>query len=223
MKQDPVTKSVMEGYEGVKFKAVRISERLSGKTPEVYILFRRICERLRKWDMTPANGGNISCRHKKGFFISASGSNLGCMEEDEVIFVEHCDIQRQEVQYRGPKKPSSESILHWMVYKDYKESGAIIHAHQDLVTHSELLDGVVKESSREEPYGSVALASMASKTLKDAGGIIVLKNHGYVATGGDLERACERLIKTHQSLLHKAEKQAITPPDKGKGNIRVSS
>ncbi len=153
--------------------------------------------------MTPANAGNLSIRHGVGFFISASGSNLGRLEENELIFVEHCGVESGKVFYRGSLKPSSESIMHWLIYQNRPEARAIIHAHDEFATRPELLVGEVEESEREEPYGSIELASMAIATFQRAERIIVLKNHGYVAIGPDLDRTCDIVVDTHMKLLAK--------------------
>jgi len=153
--------------------------------------------------MTPANGGNVSTRFGEGFFISAAGCNLGCVEENELIFVERCDVEAECVLYDGPMEPSSESVMHWLIYGNRPEAQAIIHAHDDFATRPELLAGVVGESEREEPYGTIELARMAIETFQRAERIIVLKNHGYVAMGPDLERTCDLVVETHLRLLGK--------------------
>jgi len=203
-------KSLLEGYVGVKFHAVQVSTELMSEAADLYGAFEATCNRLSRHDMTPANAGNLSVRHGDGFFISSSGCNLGCMEMEELIFVERCDAGAEEVRYRGPSKPSSESIMHCLIYEHRPEAGAIIHAHDEFATRPELLVGEVAESEREEPYGSIALARMAIETFKTNERIIVLKNHGYVAIGPDLESACDLVIKTHLRLLGKV-KGSATP------------
>jgi L-fuculose-phosphate aldolase len=155
--------------------------------------------------MTPANGGNVSIRHGNGLLISASGSNLGCLEKNELTFLKHCDEAAECVTYHGWLKPSSESIMHWLIYQNRPEAQAIIHAHDEFATRPELLAGEVEESKREEPYGTIELAHMAIATFKRAKQIIVLKNHGYVAIGPDLHKTCDLVVDTHLKLLGKRE------------------
>jgi L-fuculose-phosphate aldolase len=166
--------------------------------------------------MTPANAGNLSVRFGDGFFISASGSNLGCIEKTELALVERCDVKAEHVLYHGTLEPSSESIMHWLIYRDRPEAQAIIHAHDEYATRPELLAGKVEESEREEPveesereepYGTIELARMAIATFGRAERIIVLKNHGYVAIGPDLDRTCDLVVKTHQRLLGRRKNQ----------------
>jgi len=196
-------KNLIDGYVGVKFRAVRCSEELPPERAGFYGIFKRTSERLKTHDMTPANGGNLSVRHKSGFFISASGSNLGCFEENEIIFVERCRVESEQVFYYGPANPSSESMMHWLIYKNRPEAAAVIHAHDEYATRSDLLAGKIEESNREEPYGTIELANMAIETFKRAERIIVLKNHGYVAIGPDLDSTCDLVVDTHLHLLAK--------------------
>ena len=76
---------------------------------------------------------------------------MGHIERNELIFVEHCDVQREQVLYYGAFKPSSESIMHWLIYQDRLDAQAIMHADDHLATQSELLADYVRESEREEP------------------------------------------------------------------------
>jgi L-fuculose-phosphate aldolase len=197
---DEPRKELLDGYVGVKFKPVPSSRKLLPEAEGLYEVFRSTGGRLMNYGMAPANGGNLSIRHGKGFFVTAAGCNLGCIETDELIFVEHCDLDSEEVLYRGPVEPSSESIMHWLIYRNRPQARAIIHAH-DLATRPELLKGRVEESSCEEPYGTVELARMAIETFERAERIIVLKNHGYVAVGESLENTCDLVVETHLRLL----------------------
>ncbi|MEW6602452.1 MAG: class II aldolase/adducin family protein [Nitrospirota bacterium] len=203
MNDNQKKKFLMDGYVGVKFNAVRQNDMLPPEASGLYGISHRVCERLREHDMTPANGGNLSIRLGEGFVISSSGCNLGCIEENELIYVEGCDVGKECVMYQGPAAPSSESIMHWLIYQNHPEAMAIVHAHDEFATKSAILEGEVSQSEREEPYGTVELARMAIDTFKQAREIIVLKNHGYVAIGSDLDRACDLIVNTHMRLLGK--------------------
>jgi len=203
MNEGDQSKRLLEGYIGVKFQALRRSDRRPPEALGLYPLLRRTCGRLKEHDMTPANGGNVSVRCGGGFLISSSGCNLGCIEKDELILVEECDAAAQRVFYSGPQKPSSESIMHWLIYECRPEVRAVIHAHDEYATCPELPAGEVEESEREEPYGTVELARMAIATFERAERIIILKNHGYVAIGPDLDQTCNLIVETHLRLAGK--------------------
>jgi hypothetical protein len=61
--------------------------------------------------------------------------------------------------------------------------------------------GLVPESAREEPYGTLALARIAIDTFRRDRSIILLRNHGYVATGGSLEAVTNTIVALHLRLL----------------------
>ena len=117
--------------------------------------------------------------------------------------MDYCDAETEFVSYKGPVNPSSESIMHGLIYQKRPEAQSIIHAHDEFATRPELLEGEIEESEREEPYGTVELAQMAISTFRRAESIIVLKNHGYVSVGNDLDSACDLIINTHMKLISK--------------------
>ncbi len=198
-------KRLLNGYVGVKFEALQRSAELPREIAGLYQVFRRIGERLKLHDMAPANAGNISVRYGDGLVITTSGCNLGSIEKDEIVFVIRCEVETGQVFYRGPIKPSSESIMHWLIYGDRIEAKAIIHAHDQFATRPEVLAGEIAQTEREEPYGTMELARMAIETFQRGESIIVLKNHGYVTFGSDLDQACDLVVDTHLSLLHRSQ------------------
>jgi L-fuculose-phosphate aldolase len=204
MNNEHKKRSLLDGYVGVKFEVIQRSEEPPSQAAALYRVFRRVGDRLKAHHMAPANAGNISVRYGRGLLITASACNLGCIQQNEVIFVEQCDVGAECVVYCGPLKPSSESIMHWLIYEDRPEVGAVIHAHDEFATRPELLAGVIQESEREEPYGTIELARMAIESFERAKRIIVLKNHGYVAIGSDLNSICDLIVSTHLRLLEKS-------------------
>jgi len=150
--------------------------------------------------MTPANGGNLSQRQDAAMIITTSGCNLGSIEEDELALVSACSLEDQAVTFAGPNKPSSEAMLHWLIYQDFLGAGAVVHAHDELATAPDLSRGL-PETPREEPYGTVALARLAAEAFHRGSDIIVLRNHGYVASGPDLSQTVETVVRMHLKLM----------------------
>ena len=97
MDKDQINKHVMDGYVGVKFEAVQCANELSKHASDFYSSFKETCERLKAHDMTVANAGNMSIKCEDGFLITSSGSNLGCLEENELVFIEKCDVENEKV------------------------------------------------------------------------------------------------------------------------------
>ena len=139
----------------------------------------------------------------QGFVVTTSGCNLGILEPDELAYILDCSLEKEEVRYLGPGKPSSEAILHHLIYLEREDAGAVIHAHDPVAT-ADIIAGELLETAREEPYGTVALASLARETFSRDQEIIVLKNHGYVAIGPDLNEATRIVVDMHIHLMKKS-------------------
>lgn len=191
------TKSVLPGYIGIKFKAVCVEKKLPDKCEGGVSTFQKNGRRLLHYDLTPANGGNMSERCENGFLITASGCNLGCIEDDEIVYVEDYSIEKKIVKYRGTRLPSSETFLHGLLYEKREDIFSVIHAHETIKI-SVNLKGKINETEREEPYGTVELARLCLKTFGEGNDIILLKNHGYVAVGSSIGKATETIINMHR-------------------------
>jgi len=195
-------KELMEDYVGVKFETLRLGVEIQPALKDLFHQFVRHGQRLRRFGMTPKNGGNMSVRTADGLVITTSGANLGSIEETEIAHVQRCSVEDGVVAYVGSSLPSSETFLHFLVYRSRPEAGAIVHAHDPAT--SALEDHHVKETAREEPYGTLELARMACETFSKEEHIIVLKNHGYVAIGDSLTQAVDRIIDVHMRLIQGA-------------------
>jgi L-fuculose-phosphate aldolase len=193
-------KSILDGYIGIKFNAVCIAEKLPYYSEKIISSFKENGKRLLRYNMAPANGGNMSAGFQQGFLITASACNLGCIEDDEIVYVEEFSIDNKIVKYFGNHPPSSETFLHGLLFQKKKNILAVIHAHDEMAT-SMNLSGLIQETEREEPYGTVELASLCLETFRKRNDIIVLKNHGYVAVGSSLTRTTDIIIHMHNHLL----------------------
>ncbi len=191
---------LLEGYVGVKYTPHCLAKELPDGCAGMYAMFRQCGDKLLAHGMAPANGGNLSQRIKEGLVITSSGCNLGSIEQEELSWVESCSMEQEEVKYAGPERPSSEAMMHWLIYRDYPDAGAVVHAHDPAATSEEIMRSL-RETPREEPYGTAALARLAVETFRGGDNIIVLKNHGYVAQGSNLRTATELVVNMHLQLI----------------------
>lgn len=195
-----MSKSILDGYIGIKFEAVLIDKKLPSKCKEYIPFFKENGKILFDNDMAPANGGNMSLRYEKGFLITASGCNLGHIEDNEITYVEEYSLKDKLVKYRGKRLPSSETFLHGLLFNEKKDILSVIHAHDKVATSMDLT-GVIHETEREEQYGTVELAKLCLEIFREGSDIIILKNHGYVAAGSSLSSATEVIVKMHEYLI----------------------
>jgi L-fuculose-phosphate aldolase len=195
-----MTKEILDGYIGVKFEAICIDKKIPDSYEEYKNSFKENGLRLLQYNMAPANGGNMSTRFERGFLITASGCNLGCVEDDEITYVEEFSLENKWVKYRGCCPPSSETFLHGLLYNEKPDIQSVIHAHDEIAT-SMKLSGILDETEREEPYGTIELAQICLETFRKGKDIIVLKNHGYVTIGPSLTQNTDTIINMHHYLL----------------------
>jgi ribulose-5-phosphate 4-epimerase/fuculose-1-phosphate aldolase len=194
-------RQILDGYVGIKFEATCERCETPAECARLHEAFRVCGERLASHGMAPANGGNLSQAVTGGIVITTAGCNLGIIEPDELALVRGCSLDEARVRYAGVAQPSSETMMHWLIYRDFPAAGAVVHAHDDATSSLAALRSDTPETPREEPYGTVALARLAAQTFAAGGEIIVLKNHGYLATGPDLERAVETVVRKHLELV----------------------
>jgi len=205
-------KTLLDGYVGVKFHAICEDLQRYREVEALFDDFRTQASRLKERGMTPGNGGNVSVRFHEGFVITASGCNLGLMEQNELVYVSRCEVESEQVYYRGPLKPSSESLMHHLIYRGHGEAGAVVHAHDPLTGVPHILEGEVEETLREEPYGTLRLAELAIDTFAGGHSVILLKNHGYIAYGKTLAEAFDSVVALHDRLIARQEGSASLHP-----------
>ena len=165
------------------------------------------CRTFHERGLTPSfegsSLGNLSFRPDKGkdsFIITASQLELkDNLTEDAFVRVHACDADRGIVRASGIREPSSESMLHFEIYRARKEIGAIFHGHcAPILERAEERNLAV--TRREEPFGSSALVRRVMEMLDDHT-FIVMKNHGFLALGEDMESAGELALCVHGECL----------------------
>ncbi|MGC8650689.1 MAG: methylthioribulose 1-phosphate dehydratase [Hydrogenobaculum sp.] len=73
----------------------------------------------------PATAGNLSVRlDNKRVCITASGTHKGHITEKDFVIVDY-----EGNTLEGKKKPSAETLLHLMVYKNFPDVNAVFHVH----------------------------------------------------------------------------------------------
>lgn len=139
--------------------------------------------------------GNLSFRSKEGFVITGSGlKSKENLSNDCFVYVKNYDEQSNTVYIEGSRQPSSEAVMHFLIYKTRKEVNAIFHGHNDaIIMNAEKLEFPVTEKEHEP--GTIELAKEVLKVLGDKK-LIVLKNHGFVSLGRTMKEAGELALAT---------------------------
>lgn len=192
----------------IRFKTVFLSDKIPSNSK---------IDKLKKWTkifqkqgLTPEiNGnytGNLSFRFKKGFVITASGlRDKENLMDDCFVYIKNYDEKSNTFFLEGKMIPSSESVMHYLIYKNCNEINAIFHGHNDsILISAEKLELPV--TKKEYSAGTLNLAKEVVKILKKSK-LIVLKNHGFVCLGATMEEAGKlALVTLNRSKMENLEK-----------------
>jgi L-fuculose-phosphate aldolase len=161
--------------------------------------------------------GNISARFKgeNGDIVAITPTlrSLADLKEEDIVLVD----ENGKNLTKG--KPSSEVIMHLEIYKNRPDVYGIAHTHSPYATgfafsnkkirRLEGFGAIKSEYIKDIEYfkpGSIELTKAASEALKTED-VIVLKNHGVIATGETVKEAAalvefvEEIAKT-QFVTH---------------------
>jgi len=179
-----------ETYQGVKFETLFIKkEILKNKRIEKLNYW---CKRFSELGFAPKIGdgsaGNLSFRTSNGFIITASNSDLRNMTNDDFVEVLDVNLKSKNIKVIGKKSPSSESMLHFLVYKNRTDINAIFHGHS-----KELLNSNFISTKKEKPYGTIIIAEEVLKILGKKN-LILMKNHGFLSFGKTMNEAWSSII-----------------------------
>lgn len=140
--------------------------------------------------------GNISARVDDGFLITPSGIPYEEMEPDQVVLMD------MEGGYYGEFLPSSEWRMHYDIFRNRPDAGAVVHTHAVFATAISCLrqgipafhymigvgGGTDIRCADYATFGTQALSDRMLKAL-DGRTACLLANHGMMCLGRDLKKA----------------------------------
>lgn len=168
------------------------------------------CHRVHEQGFVAATDGNLSVRQPDGtIFITASACPKRDITTEDII---HCSAEG--IPLRPGKKHSTESKLHFHIYKNRPEINAVIHCHPPAATafacsgktlDRPILPEIVLTLGRIPlcPYSTPSTDSLPHSLNEylPYAVVFLLANHGAVAVGRNLSEAYNRMEK----LEHYAE------------------
>lgn len=192
-----------EIYQGIKFNAKNTGE-FSGFEKKINEL-EYWCGIFKKYEFAPAyhggSSGNLSCRvsPKNDFLITASHTSLSDnMKINDFAYVENVNSVEKTILYKGNRTPSSESILHYFIFKVRPDINAVFHGHYEFfLKFAE--DLKIPSTSKEYEYGTIEIAK-ASSELSINNNFFILKNHGFVALGKTQEIAGKVTLSFYEKV-----------------------
>lgn len=167
-----------------------------------------ICHLLYDRGYVVSNDGNVSARTERGtILITPSGVGKGRMTPDMLV---ETDLEGHILS--GDRHPSSESKMHWMVYRERSDVNAVVHAHPPMSTAFAVCRRPLKEKYLAElvvGLGEVPVTEFAMLSTDEVPNsvkpfvrdhsAVLLANHGALAWGPSLLSAFDRLETVEQT------------------------
>ena len=163
-----------------------------------------------KWimdkNLTWGTSGNISARENDWVYITASGTVIGDLKEEDITVV---TLDGAVIEGR---KPSKELTMHLEVYRKCPEVKAVLHASPFYSTFCACCDFELKsnlfiesmyydESIKSIPYfhaGSKELAGAVADVCKDTH-VILMRNHGILVYDTNLKE-CRSALEVTENV-----------------------
>lgn len=149
--------------------------------------------------LTRGTGGNVSVRSDDHVAISPSG-----IPYEEVTPEKVPVIGLNGERHHGELKPSNETPMHTMLYREREDVGGIVHTHSPYASTFASLNEPIPAShyliayagteipvAGYEPPGTEALGDLAAEAMGRDCDAVLLKNHGVMAVGATGEDALE--------------------------------
>jgi len=177
----------------VKFKT-NFARRIAPHNAEIPNLIESAAK-LSALGLLEGQSGNLSCRTRNGFIISCANTSLAHIKEDEFaeVFNVYTPSQTQVVIANGLAEPSSESPVHWIIYRLLPNINTVFHIHDDnALKFSRELRLQVTSSFQES--GTLALMKEVQKLIGSWQNLsyFLLKDHGAFVLGSSTQEALHR-------------------------------
>lgn len=186
-------------YAGVKFQ----TRFLKKTAPDDTRLGELInwCRVFHEKDLAPpyegGSFGNLSYRTQAGkneFIIT--GSRMGLKDNpgpEAFVRVLDVDMDNTVISAEGLREPSSETMLHYSIYKTLPEINAVFHGHCQMILD---MAGQMNIPQTEKfiPYGTREMVD-GFLAILDKGRFLIIREHGFVGLGQNMQRAGELCLE----------------------------
>lgn len=163
------------------------------------------CIRLADMGYLAGTGGNIALLvDYEHFLVTPSGTDYYAMNAADICVMRTADL----VQIDGEKGPSVEAGLHARVLSARGDCTASVHTHQPIASAYTLLSRPLEVQDAETaallgetvpcvsyaPSGTGWLARGLGNAFKGSNHACLMRSHGIVCVGTDIEQAIERVV-----------------------------
>jgi ribulose-5-phosphate 4-epimerase/fuculose-1-phosphate aldolase len=190
--------------EEIKISPKFTTTLLSGELPDDPQLenLKHWCREFAKSGLMPCydggSFGNLSFRTNDNEFIITASGMKDLYKPESFVKVSKVDMKEKIVYGHGKNQPSSESMLHFKIYRERKDVNAVFHGHCELMLQN--LDKLnVPCTKKEEPYGTMELVDGVMGILGKHN-FVIMKGHGFLALGRNMDEAGKLAIKVLESI-----------------------
>ena len=186
-----------------------------------------VAQKCLEYGLTVGTWGNLSVRlDREKILITPSGFEKSALKPEHLLVV-----NLDGVVLKGELKPSVETWLHTAIYKAREDVNAVIHTHSPYATLFASVNepipvitvdfaaavGHEVPVTKYVPPGSKDLAEEVVRVLGKDKSVVLIRNHGAVAVGKDLENAYhaalllenEAAVYFRTKLLEKVEEAKL--------------
>src|SRR6187431_2886829 len=156
-----------------------------------------IGRRLWQRGFVASNDGNISVRIAPDRLLMTPASvSKGFMSAEMIVIT---DLEGRVVEAAPGRKPSSEALMHLVVYRERPDINAVVHAHPPIATGFAVAGIALDRAVLAEvvtTLGGIPIAGYATPSTQEMADMVrplirlhdgvLLANHGAVALGKDL-------------------------------------
>jgi L-fuculose-phosphate aldolase len=172
------------------------------REPELRRHIVEICHRLYRQGMIAAGDGNVSAMLDDGrVLVTPTGMHKGFITEADLVVV---DVHGKPL--KGTRKPSSEFLMHELVYVERPDCRAVVHAHPPVTVALALAGVTLAQCVLSETclvLGAILTAPYSTPTTHEVpdtlrpyvrqANAVVLDRHGALTYGRTLEEAYNRM------------------------------
>lgn len=195
----------MEKYQGVKFQYHR--------TKTTFAYDQRLPD-LNHWaylfsqlGLAPVHAegayGNHSYRTGDTSFVITKSAMIPAeiLQPDDYCHIVGLDESTTIFHTEGLAAPSSESFLHYVLYQRLPHINAILHGHCALLNnHAKALK--IPVTREFHAYGTPELAQSALDLVDQTTCFFILKDHGFVALGKNIDAAGKITLDYFSELIN---------------------
>jgi L-fuculose-phosphate aldolase len=172
------------------------------REPELRRHLVEICHRLYRQGMIAAGDGNVSARiDDERVLVTPTGMHKGFITEADLVVV---DVHGRLL--KGTRKPSSEFLMHELVYLERPDMRAVVHAHPPITVGLALAGVTLAQCVLSETclvLGPILTAPYSTPTTHEVPTVlrpyvrqsnaVVMDRHGALTYGRDLDEAYNRM------------------------------